>query len=173
MKTMVSTPTATTTGDATQRIDVRPIAQTDVDAAIAGWHATNRQTYTYVLAHQQHTLDDARRFFVDHVLTECEVWVVAAATAGAEALCGVIALQDGWIRQLAVFDGWKRRGIGSRLVDLAKTRSPGGLQLHTFERNTPARLFYVRHGFVAIAFGVSPAPESEPDVLYRWMPTRM
>ena len=25
-----------------------------------------------------------------------------------------------------------------------------------------------RHGFSVVAFGVSPAPESEPDVEYRW-----
>ena len=30
--------------------------------------------------------------------------------------------------------------------------------------------FYERRGFVATRFGVSPAPESEPDVQYEWKP---
>jgi hypothetical protein len=31
-----------------------------------------------------------------------------------------------------------------------------------------ARAFYEWHGFSVVAFGVSPAPESERDVEYRW-----
>ena len=157
--------------DPADPIALRPIAQADVDSVTASWHATNLSTYTYVAEHQKHTLDDAGRFFVDHVLAECEVWVAATRSSDSEVLCGVIAARSDWIMQFAIFEGWRRRGIGSRLLALAKARSPRGLQLYTFRRNTPARLFYERHGFVAAAFGVSPAPESEPDVLYRWTPT--
>jgi hypothetical protein len=38
----------------------------------------------------------------------------------------------------------------------------------TFQRNDVARAFYAKHGFVEMAFGISPAPESEPDVEWRW-----
>jgi hypothetical protein len=50
--------------------------------------------------------------------------------------------------------------------------SPGGLRLFTFQRNVPARSFYEKYGFRAVRFGVSPAPENEPDVEYRWEPWR-
>jgi hypothetical protein len=33
--------------------------------------------------------------------------------------------------------------------------------------DAPARAFYAKHGFAEVAFGVSPAPESEPDVELR------
>jgi hypothetical protein len=33
-----------------------------------------------------------------------------------------------------------------------------------------ARSFYEKQGFVAVYSGVSPPPESEPDVEYRWRP---
>jgi GNAT superfamily N-acetyltransferase len=62
----------------------------------------------------------------------------------------------------------QRRGIGSALLSKARERSPQELRLYTFQRNGPARAFYERHGFMRIAFGVSPAPEYEPDVEYRW-----
>jgi ribosomal protein S18 acetylase RimI-like enzyme len=84
-------------------------------------------------------------------------------------LLGLIALDVPWIGHLAVFPGYQRRGIGSALLSQARERSPRELRAFTFRRNLPARAFYERHGFVAVAFGVSPAPESEPDVEYRWL----
>ena len=54
------------------------------------------------------------------------------------------------------------------LLRKAREYSPGQLRLYTFQRNNAARAFYERHGFLVTAFGVSPAPESEPDVEYRW-----
>ena len=32
---------------------------------------------------------------------------------------------------------------------------------------------YTKHGFRAVKYGVSPAPESEPDVLFHWRPDTM
>lgn len=153
-------------------VEVRPIAPSDLDAVVVGWHQTNRDSYTYVALHQQHTLADARDFFVNKVMRGCDVRVAMARVNGAQTACGVIALKAGWIMQLAVFADWRRRGVGSALVSYAISRRPQGLQLYTFQRNTAARVFYERHGFIATAFGVSPAPESEPDVLYRWTPSR-
>jgi ribosomal protein S18 acetylase RimI-like enzyme len=43
------------------------------------------------------------------------------------------------------------------------------LRLFTFQRNDKARAFYQKHGFRVVALGVSPAPELEPDVEYRWV----
>lgn len=145
---------------------IRPYADGDFDHLVTCWHETNRASYWYVEAHQQHTLDDAKTFFRDHVLARCEVWV--AVESGT--LLGLLALQAPWIRQLAVFPAFQRRGVGTLLLGNARERSPCGLRLFTFRRNQPARAFYEKHGFAPVAFGVSPAPELAPDVEYRWLP---
>lgn len=156
------------------RVDVvvRPYQPRDFDALVAAWHASNLASYPYVAEHQRHTLDDARAFFRDRVLTECRVWVAETLVADApQRLLGLVALAPGWIRQMAVFGDQGRRGIGRLLLREALMASPEGVQLHTFQRNAAARAFYEAHGFRAAAFGVSPAPEGEPDVLYRWVPS--
>jgi ribosomal protein S18 acetylase RimI-like enzyme len=56
------------------------------------------------------------------------------------------------------------------LLAHACSLSPQGLELHTHQQNTGARRFYERHGFAAVRFGLSPPPESAPDVEYHWRP---
>jgi GNAT superfamily N-acetyltransferase len=145
-------------------IAVRGFLDSDFDAIVPAWHETNLATYTYVRAHQEHRLDDARRFFRDILLKECRVWIAERASHRA----GVMATHGVWIRQLAVFPRFQRQGIGTALLAKARELSPRQLRLYTFQRNNAARAFYEHHGFAAIAFGISPAPESEPDVEYRW-----
>ena len=143
---------------------VRPFVNGDFDVLVQCWHETNRISYPYVEEHQKHTLAQARVFFRDRVVARCEVWVaVHSATC-----LGMLALQAPWIRQLAVFPEFQRRGVGTALLRKAQERSPVGLRLFTFQRNQAARAFYEKHGFSADAFGVSPAPEREPDVEYHW-----
>jgi len=146
------------------RFAVRAYHDTDFQVVTDHWHGTNLVSYRYVEEHQKHTLADARKFFRDHVLPVCDIWV--AARAGQ--LLGVIALEAPWIRQLAAFPGFQRQGVGTRLLLKARELSPAELRLFTFQRNVAARAFYERHGFAAVAFGVSPDPELEPDVEYRW-----
>jgi ribosomal protein S18 acetylase RimI-like enzyme len=145
---------------------LRPFAEADFFEVVRRWHETNLASYSYVAEHQRHTLDDARAFFRGHVLAECEVWVAERDAS----LAGVMAIEAPWIRQLAVFPEHQRRGVGTALLAEARLRSPRELRLYTFQRNSPARAFYERHGFTAVAFGASPPPESEPDVEYRWTP---
>jgi GNAT superfamily N-acetyltransferase len=143
---------------------VRAFADGDFDALVNRWHETNLISYRYVAEQQKHTMAGARDFFRGHVLPACEVWV--AEQLGT--LQGLIALEVPWIRHLAVFPEFQRHGVGTALVRKARERSPTELRLHTFQRNAQARAFYTKHGFSAVAFGISPAPESEPDVEYRW-----
>jgi len=144
---------------------VRRFAAADFDALVTLWHETNRASYPYVAEHRRHTLADATAFFRNRVLADCEVWV--AERDGT--LAGVLAVEAPWIRHIAVFPGHQRQGIGSALLDKARERSPREIRLYTFRRNHAARAFYERRSFVAVAFGVSPPPESEPDVEYRWI----
>ena len=118
-------------------IAVRAFRPEDADDVVARWHETNVRTYTYVAEHQRHTLDDARRFFAGVVLATCVVLV--AERDGRRA--AVLAQEGCWIRQLAVFDGHRRCGVGRALVAAARARSPRELRLFTFQRNAAARAF--------------------------------
>jgi ribosomal protein S18 acetylase RimI-like enzyme len=144
---------------------IRPYSEADFDVLAARWHETNLASYWYVAEHQRHSLEQAREFFVTHVLRDCEVFV--AERAGV-LLLGLIAVAPGWVRQLAVFPGHQRQGIGTQLLEKARELSPGGLRLHTFQQNAAARAFYEKHGFRAVAFGMAREPENCPDVEYCW-----
>jgi ribosomal protein S18 acetylase RimI-like enzyme len=144
---------------------IRAYEDRDCDDLVRRWHETNLVSYRYVALHQKYSLDDARAFFRTKLAPVCRIWV--ADRAGA--LLGLIALQVPWIRQFAVFPEFQRNGVGSALLAKARECSPLELRLYTFRRNDAARAFYERNGFSAVAFGVSPYPELEPDVEYRWI----
>lgn len=100
------------------------------------------------------------------VLTEREVWVAVDAE---DHVLAVMVLEDAWIDQLYVDPVWTGMGLGSRLIELAKSRSPGGLQLWTFVSNVPAQRFYERHGFVVTeTTDGSGNEENEPDLRLVW-----
>ena len=144
---------------------VRAYADRDFDDLVARWHETNLVSFPYVEERMGHTLDDARMFFREKILTACAVRV--AEESGK--LVGFIAVEPPWIRQFSVFPEHQRRGIGTALLAKARECSPAELRLFTFQRNGKARAFYEKHGFHIVALGVSPAPELEPDVEYRWI----
>jgi ribosomal protein S18 acetylase RimI-like enzyme len=83
---------------------------------------------------------------------------------------GLLALADGHVDQLYVDPAAQRRGVGTALIEHARSLFPSGLRLFTHQRNARARAFYEKLGFRVIRFGVSPPPESEPDVAYAWEP---
>lgn len=110
-----------------------------------------------------HPIEGQRRFFVDQVLPEYEVDV---AVRGSE-IVGFLASNRESIGQLYVRVGCHRQGIGTLLLDLAKSRSDGSLWLYTFARNAVARQFYERHRFVDIGHGFENMWNLE-DVRYLW-----
>ncbi|MCY7298820.1 MAG: GNAT family N-acetyltransferase, partial [Ilumatobacteraceae bacterium] len=66
---------------------------------------------------------------------------------------------------------WMGRGLGDKLMKLAKERSPEGLQLWTFQVNEPARRFYERHGFVVEQLTDGAGNEERaPDIRFVWRP---
>lgn len=114
-----------------------------------------------------HSDEEVRAWFDEVVLPTREVWVVDEAAA----VVAVLVLEDDWIDQLYVEPGLTGRGIGGRLVAVAKRRRPGGLRLWTFQANAGARRFYERHGFVATGSTAGDNEEGAPDVRYEWSPT--
>jgi ribosomal protein S18 acetylase RimI-like enzyme len=112
----------------------------------------------------EYSHEENLRHFREVVMRENEVWV---AVEGNEVV-GLLALGEHEVDQLHVEPRCQRRGLGTALLDRAKELSPEGLTLFTFQGNEQARAFYERCGFRAVQFGMSPPPESEPDVKYAW-----
>jgi GNAT superfamily N-acetyltransferase len=111
-----------------------------------------------------HTPEEDDVFYRDVVLAHNEV----SGAFDGSALVGIVAVRPGWVDQLYVLPTHQRRGIGAALLDVAKCRR-SRLDLWTFQRNTPARRFYERHGFVAVEETDGAGNEEhEPDVRYRW-----
>ncbi len=119
-----------------------------------------------------HPPREIRRWMADEVVGRTDMWV--AEVDGT--IVGLMVLDrdlkdSGWVEQLYLDPAWMGRGLGERFVQLAKERSPAGLQLWTFQVNEPARRFYERHGFVADELTDGAGNEERaPDVRYHWSP---
>lgn len=174
------------------QIEVRRAAAAEAGAVADVWLRSRHASVPAIPA-PVHTDDEVRGWFADVMLPTREVWVAIArdASGGASdpvgaddrhrapgprepdepdepSIVAVLVLDGDWLDQLHVDAGWFGRGIGSVLVELAKRRRPGGLDLWTFASNTGARRFYARHGFVVVATTDGDNEEGEPDVRYRW-----
>jgi ribosomal protein S18 acetylase RimI-like enzyme len=145
---------------------IRPLAPADVDAVIRVWTATKRDTYDFIELEQSYTEADDQAFFRSHILPRCAIWLAARA----DDVLGFVALDGSYVDRLYVRPDVQRRGVGAALLARAIEASPAGLSLHTHQQNHKARAFYEKMGFVAARFGISPPPESLPDVEYRWRP---
>src|SRR6266536_3881852 len=84
---------------------------------------------------------------------------------------GFSGVKDEELTHLYVDPVAQDRGIGSSLMEHAKTVSPERLELWVFQKNEGARRFYERHGFrLANLTDGSGNMEKEPDALYEWTP---
>jgi GNAT superfamily N-acetyltransferase len=119
-------------------------------------------TYAFPLAH---TDDEVRGWVRDKLVPTMETWVAVDG----ERVVGMMVVAPGHLEQLYVAPDRLGRGIGRRLLELAKERSPGGLSLWTFQVNDRARRFYERNGFVAAQLTDSDNEEGQPDVRYDWI----
>jgi ribosomal protein S18 acetylase RimI-like enzyme len=143
---------------------VRRFADADLDETLRVWRASRLATYTWMTPRQLHTPEEDRAFFVGVLARECEIWLAD----GPGGIAGLLVLRGGVVEQLFVAPDDQGRGVGSALLAHAKRLRPSGLTLFTLARNRRARAFYEKRGFVLLRFGVSAAPENEPDVFYAW-----
>ena len=145
---------------------IRRYLPTDEPAVVAVWHRAGRAAYTFLPTWQAFTLEQAHGVFSRVIVPMCDLWVGARD----DRVVAYLALQESYIARLYVDPPGQRNGWGSRLLAHAKALHPHGLELHTHQENDGARALYERQGFVAVTFGISPPPESAPDVEYRWRP---
>ena len=115
---------------------------------------------------------EVRRWMADEVVGRADMWVAEVdGTLVAIMVLDTAGRGPGWIEHLYLDPAWMGRGLGDKLVQLAKERSVEGLQLWTFQVNEPARRFYERHGFVAEELTDGAGNEERaPDVRYVWRP---
>ena len=120
---------------------------------------------------QVHDEGHTRKWMREIVFPRHSVWL--ADVAGE--IVGFAARDGAWLAHLYMKPGWTGRGIGQKLLDVILAEAAlvtPVLRLFTFARNTGARRFYERNGFVVAASGDgSGNEEGEPDVRYE-RPTR-
>lgn len=143
---------------------IRPYTPTDFDAVTTLWRRARELAFPEFQRTKGHTFEEDCAYFQNNILAENDVYV---ADKGGIAVA-LMAIKDDFIDQLYVAPTHQRQGIGKALLEFARTLSPERLWLYTFQINTNGRAFYEKNGFIATKFGVSPPPESEPDVLYEW-----
>ncbi len=150
------------------RMKVRLLEDEDLDETIAVWHETRKRIHTSmnIEAERDTTLDDSRRIFREKIAPRCQLWVAEKR----EKIVGFLAIRQSYIDRMYVKPSEQGRGVGTALLKKARELSPEGLELHTHQKNGRSRSFYEKNQFRAVQFGLSPPPENEPDVEYRWRP---
>ena len=148
----------------TKPLALRRLRADELPAVVAVWSRSKKRAYGWLAIEQARTPHEELAYFRDSICLRCEVWVALRG----ERIAGLLAIEGDQIDQLYVEPGDQGGGVGTALLAQAKQRHPRGLSLFTFQRNARARAFYEARGFRAVRLGVSPAPESEPDVRYEW-----
>jgi len=147
-------------------LEIRTPRESEIEAVVRLWNETKRDTYDFIPMERDRTLDEDRAFFLSSIVPRCALWVAVDR----DRILGYLGLRESYVDRLYVHPDAQRRGVGTALLRHAIAVSPAGIELHTHVRNTKARAFYEKHGMVAVKFGISPPPESEPDVEYHWRP---
>lgn len=149
-------------------MDVRPLRDHEVYEVAGIWHDARKETHTSIgiQAERGITAADSARIFREVIAPDSAIWVAEQG----DVLLGFVAIRGSYIDRMYVRPAAQRGGVGTALLAKARELSPSGLELHTHQGNRRARRFYEKHGFRAVAFGLSPAPENEPDVKYHWRP---
>jgi GNAT superfamily N-acetyltransferase len=142
-------------------IELRRAVLADAPAVAELFLDSFHATYDFPLAH---TDDEVRGWVRDKLVPTMETWVAVED----QHIVGMMVVAPGHLEQLYVAPDQVGHGIGRRLLELAKERSPGGLSLWTFQVNDRARRFYGRNGFVAVEFTEGDNEEGQPDVRYEW-----
>lgn len=82
---------------------------------------------------------------------------------------GYLVLTDDWLDDLFLAPGETGHGVGSALLDVARSERPDGFCLWVFESNAGARRFYARNGLVELETTDGRTNEERaPDVRMAW-----
>ncbi len=143
---------------------IREYRAQDFDAVTILWRISREKSLPDFQQEKGHFFYQDQDYFRSRVLKDNRVWVVEVDHQPV----AFMAMNKDFVDQLYIHPDFQWRGIGKALLNFAREQSPHHLWLYTLQVNVNARAFYEKNGFVAERFGVSPPPESEPDVEYHW-----
>lgn len=146
-------------------IVIRPF-DGDEAIVIAVWHRSGRGGVPVPPDRQALTLERTGAVFREVIRPRCDIWVRTRH----EQVVAFLAMAGSYVDRMYVDPTEWRKGWGTRLVLLAKSLRPHGPKIHTRQEDHAARQLYEIPGFRAVKFGLSPPPESAPDVEYHWRP---
>jgi ribosomal protein S18 acetylase RimI-like enzyme len=144
-------------------VEYRLLVEADYDALAQLWWESWRSTGLTVA--QGTTVELLRRRIDDEVSGD---WEVTVATVG-ERLVGFLALKTrpAILDQLFIAPNVQRRGIGQRLLSLAKRKMPQGFSLRTAATNYAACHFYESAGLTRAGTATHPTL-GHTIAIYRW-----
>ena len=143
---------------------IRPYQPEDFEAITRLWFDAQTVAMPEMMKRMGYQFEEAQAYFRNVIVLETQMWVYERDGVP----LGFIAIQDELIDRLYVHPDYHRQGIGQALLEKARELLPQHMWLYTHIANKMARAFYEKNDFIAEGFGVSPAPESEPDVEYHW-----
>ncbi|HEV2370130.1 MAG TPA: GNAT family N-acetyltransferase [Acidimicrobiales bacterium] len=148
-------------------VQVRRASRHDVGPA-AEVYLRSRKAAVPAIPPPVHHDDEVGPWLAETVNSERELWIAEAADGQ---LVGMMVLDADFVEQLYVDPAHTGGGVGSKLLAMAKSLRPRGLQLWTFQSNERARRFYEGRGFSAVESTDGRANEERaPDVRYVWEP---
>lgn len=143
---------------------IREYRPEDFDAVTILWRISREKSLPELERVKGHFFYEDLNYFREHILNENKIWVVEMDIRPV----AFMAMMDEFIDRLYVHPDHQNCGIGKALLDHARKLSPEHLWLYTLQINMNACAFYEKNGFIAEKYGISPPPESEPDVEYHW-----
>jgi ribosomal protein S18 acetylase RimI-like enzyme len=143
---------------------IRDYRPEDFEAVTILWRIAREKSLPEFQRAKGHFFYEDQDYFRAHVLTANRLWVAEMDNRPV----AFMAMRAEFIDQLYVHPDYQNRGIGKALLDLARQLCPEHVWLYTLQINVNACAFYEKNGFVVEKFGISPPPESEPDVEYHW-----
>lgn len=149
-------------------LDIRAATLDDADS-VADVYLRSRKELV-ACAPLVHSDEAVRKWVRRHLIPAGQTTVAVID----DQVVGLLAVSKGtdcgWIDQLYLLPAWVGRGIGTTLLELARSELPPPIRLYTFQANQRARRFYEHRGFRAVAFGDGSANEEKcPDILYEWV----
>ena len=143
---------------------IRDYRPEDFNAVTILWRISREKSLPEFQNAKGHFFYEDQDYFRDHILKENKVFVVESG----QRPIAFMAIKDEFVDQLYVHPDYQNHGVGKALLDYARKLSPEHVWLYTLQINLNARAFYDKNGFIVEKYGISPPPESEPDVEYHW-----
>ena len=144
-------------------IAIRPYTDADLDNVVTLWYRVWSHAFP-TLIHPQ-PFEQWKSRFQDEYSQQGITWVATIQ----HQVVGFVVVSDRVIAQIFVEVEMQGSGVGTALLNHAKTLSPIGLRLTTLQQNKQACRFYEKHSFRAGVVGVNPV-NRQPNIEYYWKP---